>query len=193
MQITDVSNFLGITNTKSKEAVPAENPVFDLEKLGEKQVLYTWEAPLRMPIEAFSSKLTKNLFIIGGVLGLFLLLIGEFFIILVIASIIFVGYILANSPSEMATYEISTHGVKFTDHFYYWNELGNFFFTQNKGHAILNIDVKDKLPARLFLTVKEGEQDKIRDLCEKYLPYLKEAPETFMDKAYKKVVGKLDL
>ncbi len=193
MQITEVTNFLGITNTKSKEAVPAENPIFDLEKLGEKKVLHTWEAPMRLPIEAFNSKLTKNLFIIGAVLGLFLLLIGEFFIILVIASVIFIGYILANTPSEMASYELSTHGVKFMDHFYYWNELGNFFFTDSKGSVILNIDVKDKLPARLFLTVLEGEKEKVKDICESYLPYLKEAPETFMDKAYKKAVSKLDL
>lgn len=193
MQITDVTNFLGITNTKSKEAVPAENPSFDLEKLGEKQILHTWEAPMRAPMEMFSGKLTKNLLIIGGVLGLFLLLIGEFFIILVIASVVFIGYILANTPSEIATYELSTHGVKFFDQFYYWGELGNFFFTENKNHKILNIDVKNKLPGRLFLTLKEGEEEKIKDICERYLPYLKEAPETFMDKAYKKITNKLDL
>ncbi|HOM77659.1 hypothetical protein KBG31_02390 [Patescibacteria group bacterium] len=193
MQLADVTNFLGITDTKSKEPIPPENPVFDLEKLGEKKVLYTWEAPLRPTVTAFNTKITKNLFIIGGVLGLFLLLIGEFFIILVIASVIFTGYILANTPTETASYELSTHGVKFIDQFYYWNELGNFFFTQNGGHTILNIDVKEKLPARLFLTVLDGEKEKVRDICESYLPYLKEAPESFMDKGYKKLVSKLDL
>jgi len=193
MKITDVTDFLGITNTKSKEAVPPENPVFDLEKLGEKKILHTWEAPMRPPMDAFNTKLTKNLFIIGAVLGLFLLLIGEFFIILVIASVIFIGYILAHTPSEMATYELSTHGVKFMDHFYYWNELGNFFFTESKGNVILNIDVKDKLPARIFLTVLDGEKEKVKDICETYLPYLKEPPESFITKVYEKAISKLDL
>ena len=57
----------------------------------------------------------------------------------------------------------------------------------------INIDVKEKLPARLFLTVLDGEKEKVRDICESYLPYLKEAPESFMDKGYKKLVSKLDL
>jgi len=192
MQITDVTNFLGITNTKSKEPAPAANPVFDLEKLGEKVTLHKWEAPLRPQIKAFQGKLTKNLFIIGAVLALFLLLIGEFFIILVVASVIFIGYILANTPAEIITYELSTHGVNFIDQFYYWGDLGNFFFTEGSGSTILNIDMRDKLPARLFLTVNEGEKDKIKEICEKYLPYLKEAPESFIDKAFKKAASKLN-
>lgn len=193
MQFTDITNFLGITNTKAKEATPAKNPVFDLGKAGEKEVLYSWEAPMRPQVTAFQKKITKNLLIIGGVIALFLLLIGEFFIILVIASVIFIGYILANTPIETASYELSTHGVRYLDHFYYWNELGNFFFTESEGQKILNIDVKNDLPARIFLTILPGNEEKVKDICESYLPYLKEPPETFLDKGYKKLVSKLNI
>ena len=37
MQLTDITNFLGFTDTKSKEPNPAANPVFDPEKMGEKE------------------------------------------------------------------------------------------------------------------------------------------------------------
>lgn len=193
MQFTDITNFLGITNTKSKEAIPAKNPVFDVEKAGERKVLYAWEAPMRPPVLAFQKKITRNFLIIGGIVALFLLLIGEFFIILVVASVIFIGYILANTPIETASYELSTHGVKLLDHFYYWNKLGSFFFTESEGKKILNIDVKNDLPARIFLTVLPGDEEKIKGICESYLPYLKEPPETFLDKGYKKLIGKLNI
>ena len=193
MELTDITNFLGITDTKSKEPEPAETPSLDIEKLGEKKTLHEWKAPLRTPLKAFGGKLKKNLLIVAIVIGLFLLLIGEYFIILVIASIVFIGYILAATPPEEVTYELTTHGVNYADQFYYWHELGAFFITEEEDTPILNINVKDKIPARLFLTLNKGDKDKVREICQKYLPYLKEKPETFLDKAYKKVTSKLDI
>lgn len=193
MQLTDITNFLGFTDTKSKEPNPAANPVFDPEKMGEKEDLYSWEAPLRTPLKGFGGHLKKNLLIIAMVMGLFLLLIGEYFIILVVASVVFIGYILTATPPENVKYEITSHGINYVGQFYYWNELGNFFLTQDNGIPVLNIDVKDKIPARLFITLKEGDDGKIKEICNKYLPYLEEKPESFMDKAYKKITDKLDL
>jgi len=178
MQLTDITNFLGFTDTKSKEPNPAANPVFDPEKMGEKEDLYSWEAPLRTQLKGFGGHLKKNLLIIAMVMGLFLLLIGEYFIILVVASVVFIGYILTATPPENVKYEITSHGINYVGQFYYWNELGNFFLTQDNGVPVLNIDVKDKIPARLFITLKEGDEEK---------------PESFMDKAYKKITDKLDL
>jgi len=193
MQIADITNFLGLTDTKSKEPNPAANPVFDPEKMGEKETLYSWEAPLRTPLKGFGGHLKKNLLIIAIVTGLFLLLIGEYFVILVVASVVFVGYILTATPSENVKYEITSHGVNYVGQFYYWNDLGNFFLTQDNGVSVLNIDVRNQIPARLFLTLKEGDEEEIKEICNKYLPYLEEKPESFMDKTYKKITDKLDL
>jgi hypothetical protein len=193
MQLTDITNFIGITDTKTKEPDPAEKPSVKLEELGEKKTLHKWKAPLRTPLKAFGGKLKKNLLIVAIVMGIFLLLIGEYFIILVIASIVFIGYILAATPPQEVTYELTTHGVDFVDQFYYWHELGPFFITEDDGTPILNVNVKDKIPARLFLTLNKGDTEKVREICQKYLPYLKEKPETFMDRAYKKVTSKLDI
>lgn len=196
-QLTDITNFMGFTNTKAKEPEPADNLKFDPEKLGEKKTLHKWQAPLRTPLKAFGGKLSKNLIIIGVVVALFLLLIGEIPIILVFASIIFIGYVLAATPPETVEYELTTHGIKYIDRFYYWNELGAFFFTEKPTegakYIILNIQIKDSVPARLFITVLPEDKEKVKEICNRYLPFLKEPPETALDKAYKKVTAKLDL
>ncbi len=192
MEIKDITNFLGITDTKSKEPTPADNPAFNIEKAEEKKTLHEWKAPLRTNLKGFGGKLKKNLVIVAVIVALFLLLIGEFTIILVIASIFFIGYILSSTPSEEVTYKITTHGISYVGQFFYWNELGSFFITEDDNTAVLNIDVKDKIPARLFLTIREGDKEKVKEACSKYLPYLEEEPVTLLDKAYRKITSKLD-
>ncbi|MBD3365822.1 hypothetical protein GF360_00570 [candidate division WWE3 bacterium] len=192
MQLNQITDFLGLTDTKSKEPEPADNPVFNVEQAGEKKTLVEWEAPLRTPLKAMGGKLKKNLLIVAIVMGLFLLLIGEYFIILVVASVVFIGYILSATPAETVHYEITTHGIKYVNQFYYWNEFGPFFITEDNGVAVLNVDMKEQIPARLFITIKEGQKEKVKEACAKYLPYLEEKPETFLDKAYEKITSKLD-
>jgi hypothetical protein len=192
MELSNITDTLGITNVRSKQPKPADNPSFSQDNLEEKEVLYTWEAPLRPEIKFFQGRLTKNLMIIGAILAVFLLLIGELIIILVIASTLFIGFILANTPSETGTYELSTHGINYAGDFYYWNQLNKFFFTEEGDVTILNVDVKEELPARLFLTLNEGDREKIKELCQKYLPYLEEPPRGFMEKGFNKLTSKLD-
>ncbi len=194
MQISDITDSLGITSIGSKQPEPPRDHSFDPKTQGERELLHSWEAPTRSEIKSFGGKLTKNILIVAGVLGIFLLVIGEFMIILVVASIAFIAYILANTPPESGSYELSTHGIKYLGKFYYWNQLGEFFFTEEGEFTILNVNVEgNELPARLFLTLNEGDKEKVKDICSKYLSYLESPPENPFDKTLRKAIDKLDL
>lgn len=192
MQITDVSNFLGITNTKESEANPPEKPGFDPEKEGEKKVLLKWTAPGRVVKKGVSQKSLRSMLVVFSVIALLLIIMQEFFLILVIASLIFISYILSATPPEDINYEISNHGVDYNGQFYYWSDLKQFFFTGAGGVDTLNVDITNGLPGRLFLTVKSGDREKLHEIFARYLPYLEEAPHTVFDKAYDKIIGKFD-
>ncbi len=194
MNIYDVTNFLGVTNTKDKEPNPAANPRFNLETAGEKKTLYKWEAPSRIQKKGFDQKTVKTMLIIFSVVALLLIIMQEFFLILVIASLAFVSYILTATPPETLTFELSTHGVNYSGQFYYWNDLKSFFITQNDdGSFMLNIDVLNQLPGRLFMIIKSEDKEAIREIVNRYLPEMEGPPTTVLDKAMNSVKDKFDL
>jgi hypothetical protein len=192
MQISDVTNFLGMTNTRSQDATPPVKPEFDLAMEGDRKVLYSWTAPARTPLKGFNKKFLRMAVVAAVVVSLLLILMQEFFLILVVASTVFISYVLAATPSEEVACEVSNHGVKYAAQFYLWSELSHYFFTYSGDVQILNVDVKEGLPGRLFMTIPVGDGKKIGEIFGKYLPFLSEAPKTVIDKAYDYVLGKFD-
>lgn len=192
--IFKVTNFLGITNTKSKEAALPDKPIFDLEKEGEKKILLEWDSDARRHEKlSFDSAKNKNLLIIGVVVSLLLVAMQEFLLIIVAASIIFLKYILSSTLPEIIHHELSNHGVNYAGQFYGWGELKKFFFKKEGDTVTLCIDTKDKLPGRLFLLLNNVDKSQAKEVVGKYLPYLDEEPKSMMDKMYESAVGKISI
>ncbi len=192
MELADITNFLGITNTKLKEAKPPIKPEFDIKEEDERKSLYSCTVPARVTKKLATPKITKTMIVIAIVGALLLAIMGEYFLILVIASLVFIKYVLSATPAEKITYSITNHGVNYAGQGYLWSDLKHYFFTEEEGVDILNVDVKDGLPARLFLTVKEGDKTKLHEIFQQYLPYLDKPPQSFIDKAYSSVADKFD-
>ncbi len=195
MKMPSMLEFLGLSNSSINRVI--ETPVDDAprptpESLGEKKVLMTWKSPSRPNRSRFSQKFIKTGIVIAVVIGLLLVIMQEFFLILVVGSLVFVTYILSNAPVEDVENELSTHGVQTAGVMYHWYDLSRFFFKNVESTHILAIDTKRGLPGRLFISYKPEDHDKIRDILAKYLQYLSTEPMTLMDKAYYKVVDKLN-
>jgi hypothetical protein len=190
----DVLTFMGITPAAKPEPETVETPRVKRtpESLGEKQVLMAWKSLARPERQGINRKFMRTGIVIGLVVALFLALMQEFFLILVVASIVFFAYILINSPIEMHDHEISTHGIKTQGQMFYWYELTRFFFTTNADSHVLAVDTFDKLPSRLYLLYAPDQEQKLKEICEKYIPYLEKEPLTSLDKAYSKVLGKFN-
>ncbi|HLB51396.1 hypothetical protein A3F07_04030 [candidate division WWE3 bacterium RIFCSPHIGHO2_12_FULL_38_15] len=195
MNLRDLATYVGVTPPKKDEApVQPSTPVQATtpEMLGEKKVLYEWESSSKLEKRSWDPKMVRTGVVIGVVVGLLLFLMQEFFLILVVASVIFISYILSNSPMENVRHEISTHGVKSADQQFYWYELKQFFFTNTTDPQLLAMDTKDRLPGRLFFAFRPDEKEKLKELVSLYLPYLSEEPTTVINKAYYSLLDKFN-
>lgn len=195
MKITDLTDLLGVTDTKKKQELEPEHGKLDRDNLGPQKVLLEWYGVPKPATATLNPRYKKTFLIIGGVLVFLLVLMKEFFLILVVASLYFVSHMMSKHPLEKLKYTISTYGLSINDKLYYWDEIERFFFSkhysENEEH--LAIDLKSGLPSRLIVGFDKKDRQKIVDSMNTYVAYLEEEPLTFLDKAYKSVVDKFDL
>lgn len=190
MRVSDVTNFFGFTEIKPKPV--HDEPKVEQEPEAPKKVLYSWKALSRPPRKRLGSKTSRNFIMIGVVICLLLLAMQLFWLILVIVSIIFVSYVLVQAPPEELEYEITTNGLSYGDRFYYWNEFKHFFFLERTDIKVIGIDLYDGLPTRVYLTIQEGDEEKVKNLLETYVHFLEQEQKSYMDKSYDWLVGKLE-
>jgi len=186
MKFPSATSLLGI----QKEENPNKDVIkaFDPDKLPAKKVHLTWEAPSRPDYKKSNNKISRTFLIIGVFIGLLLAVMGEYPLILLIASLIFVNFALKKASPEKVTHEINTHGFVYAGQIYYWHQLKNFFFLEDN---LLVISTYDVFPGRLFVLFTHTDKKKIKDFLVEYIHYLEEAPKTSFEKAYDSVLDKL--
>ena len=187
MKLPSLASLIGI----QREESPDKNIIsaFDPDKLGPKKVYLSWSAPSRVEHKGGNAKLSRTLIIIGVFIGLLLIIMQEYFLILLVASLVFVNQAIKKVSPESVTHEISSHGFSYAGQLYYWHKLKRFFFSDNN---LLIIDTYEVLPGRLFALYSPKDQKEIKDALEKHIHYLTEAPKTSFEKIYDSVVSKLN-
>lgn len=195
MQFRDFTNFMGVTNIKKELPEYPKEQKFDIREAGPRKVLLAWETLSRSDYkpEKLSSKKNRTLLIIGAVLGLLFISMGEFLLIAVVASIVFIRHILSATPPRSVEHVLSTHGIDYSGEFYAWNELKSFYFTKDSGTDILCVDTTERFPGRLFLSLRPGDKEKVKEICSEYLTYIKTEPRTAVDKVFDAAFSKINL
>jgi len=194
MTLGDVTNFLGFTTPKKvQEPIFAVPPSEGTQAVPiEKKVFLSWEVTER-PKFTLDKKTLKTVLVILAVISLLLVSMQEYFLVLVLASIIFICYVLSITPPGKVSHEISNKGVSFAGQFYGWHDLRQFFFYEKDGNDVLAVDTQNTFPVRLFFVLSGKDKDKIREYLSKYLTYIEEPPKNFMDKMYDSVASKINL
>jgi len=194
IKLTDISNFMGVTNIKD-EPVAAPAPSNSEQTYVKKEVLFEWDTVTRRratPLD--DAKENRTLIVIGVVIASILVLTQNFLLIAVIASLIFLRYVLSATPGESAHHRILNIGAEYNGNLYTWPELKQFFFVQNPKDSLLCVDTVDRIPGRLFFVLNSAQdREKIRNLLEEYIPFLEEEPKIFADKLYESAVGRISL
>ncbi len=190
MKLSTFAKYIGVPVPQPSQETPKIeiNP----ENLGPKEVFLAWETLGRPTKKMRNTRMTRTLTVIGIVIALLLAIMGEFFLILVIGSLIFVSYVLSNTPPEISKFEISSHGVMFDEQMYYWIQLKQFFYTNFGDSEILAIDTKEALPGRIFISFKQEDKQKLHEVISRYLPFLKQEPKSAFDKMYESVLDKFN-
>lgn len=143
--------------------------------------LVSWTAPSR-PFRKKDRSYFTTIAILVSLLVLILLLAHEFMLIGALLALAFVTYVLGFIPPEDIDYKISTQGITIGDHFSLWNNLESFWFSEKEGQTILNIETNLRFPAQLLIVLGEQNQEKIKNIMAKYLPFHEIAPRSFVDK-----------
>jgi len=173
---------------------PAKIENLDPENLPVKEIFLAWEKEVTVEEKvAVSKRYSRSLITISIVVGLILLVMQQFFVLLVIASIAFFVISLKKVSPEVVKYEISNHGIMIDDTMYYWNKLRRFFFLQRENTEVLAVDTTIGFPGRIYLSFNPEDKEKIKEILEKYTHYLESEPRTFFDDAYDTVVSKISL
>jgi hypothetical protein len=192
MKLSKITDFIGFTNSQVDAPQTPTQPIPDPENLGPKEVYLTWQALARPVRKAFNKKFMRNAIVIGVVVSLLLVIMGEYFLILVVASMIFISHVLSSTPPETVSYEVSSHGVMIADRTFHWNTLKQFFFMNNGGSEMLGVDTREALPGRLFLTINPADKEKLKEIFSRYLTYLNEEPMSAVNKAYSSILNKFN-
>lgn len=145
------------------------------------RTLLTWEAASR-PFRKKDRSYYTTLAIIVILLVLILLLAREFLLIGAILSLAFVSYVLAFVPPHNIKYRLSTQGVTIGDDFYFWHFLDAFWFKEKDGHKIMIIQTRLRFPAQLMLVIGGTEEEKVKKMVARFLPYVEVPYKTWMEK-----------
>lgn len=170
--------------------IPAHsvNPVHADEKKDSDQnasslkTLLAWSAPGR-PYRKRGKEFYVSSVVIALFIEIILWLFGQYLLMLVVSSFVFVAFALALVPPHSFHYKISTEGITIEDHFFLWQELYDFYFKKRDTQDIVHIRTKAFLPGELTLTLGTMDREHIKDVLIRFLPFREVISPTFMEKS----------
>lgn len=133
------------------------------------EVLVVWDAPSR-PYKKRDKEFYTTIGIIVFLLSIILFFAGQFLLIAVIFAFAFLSYVLASIPPENSTHAITTYGVRSGDMLYHWGELGRFWFTEQLGQKVLNIEYFHRIIGRLVFLLGDMNEEEMKSVLIPYLP-----------------------
>jgi len=150
--------------------------------------LFVWGAPAR-PFKRRSKNFYITVFSIVGIVGLILFLAEGAMPVILLASLIFLYYVLNTVQPQTVEYKITTWGIKVAEARTTWSQMTRFWFSERQDIHLLIFETL-KIPGRLELVINKEDKEKIRGTLSKYLNEEK-APPSNLDKITNWVAKKL--
>lgn len=148
---------------------------------GEIKTLLSWEAPSRPFRKRDRSYYTYSALIVV-VICLILFFARQFLLMGTVLSLTFVAYVLAFVPPHNIKYRISTQGITIGEDFYFWHFLDSFWFKEKEKSKVLHIQTRLRFPAQLMLVLEGQDEEKVKKLVARFLPYVEVPYRSWMEK-----------
>src|SRR3989344_2709996 len=158
----------------------------------QEETLLTWKSPSR-PFKKREKEFFTTIAAIVFLLAVILVFVKEFLLIGAIIALSFVAYVLATIPPEVVEHRISTLGIDSVNHFYKWEELVSFWFSERWSQPILMVQTKLRFPGRLVILFEEKDKEKIKTELSKYLNFKEKPEKNWMDDVAKWLGEKVPL
>lgn len=160
--------------------IQSDSPAAE-DRVNPVRTLLIWHAPAR-PFRKKDRSYYTTIAILVMLLILIALLAQEVLLIGVLLALAFVAYVLGFIPPEEVEYKISTQGVTIGNHFYFWQDLDSFWFSQKEGQGVLNILTHLRFPGMLLLVLGNQNEEQVKKMVARYLPFYEIAPKSLLDK-----------
>ncbi len=140
-----------------------------------------WVAPGR-PFQKRGKQFYLTALLIMLLLEIILFLFSQYMLMVVVLSLVFVGFALATIPPKDFHYRISFEGIMIEDTFFLWKELYDFYI-KKEGVETLHVRTQAYIPGELILTLGNVEKEKVKNALLPYLPFREYVKPTFMEKS----------
>jgi hypothetical protein len=154
----------------------------DPEYLDEFGTIIEWSAPGR-PFKKRTKQYFLTAILIMLLVEIILFLFSQYILMVVVVSLVFVGFSLELIPPKDFNYRISTEGIQVEDKFFLWQELYDFYFRKSDDTETLHIRTQAYIPGELIITLGPVSKNDIRLALLPFLPYREYVKPTFIDKA----------
>jgi len=158
---------------------------------GAKSIIF-WKSPVRI-FKARSRKYFIKVFMYALVLILAAIAFGEFFLVGVILSVIFVVYVLATAAPDTIEHRITNMGIVSGGRAFLWEELDSFWFDKRGEDRLLMVQTTLGYPGQLIILLTNVSERAILDLLEKHLHYHHAPVKTLFDKWATYLQSKINL
>src|SRR3989344_4022109 len=170
-----------MATAKKKPASRESRLTPKMMEAGEVKTLLEWEAPSR-PFRKKDRSYYTTIAVLVILLVLIAFLLREFLLIGVLLALAFVSYVLAFVHPGNINYRISTQGITIGEDFYFWHFLDAFWFKSKDGSKILHIQTRLRFPAQLMLVLGGEDEEVVKKLVAKFLPYVEVPFKPWMEK-----------
>ncbi len=120
------------------------------------QVLYTWKGPLRAYIKR-SKKIIRFYLALAVLLSLITVFFGNYMLLLVIWTLLFLFYVLTITPPPEVETRITQFGIETVGTTLRWDYLSHFYFGQRFGYEILTVVTHPPYFDHFFIVVPNAE------------------------------------
>jgi len=160
--------------------------------LGQQEIVLTaWTAPSR-PYKTGGQKQMTVPTVLAVLVGVILLMAGEWMLIAVVAALVFAYYVWSTVAPEEAEYKITTRGIRAQGQLYPWESLARWWWDEKWDHKLLMVETPMLLAGRLVMPIGKTNEKDIEKVMNEYL--LMERPaDTTLDKMSKWMAEKFPL
>jgi hypothetical protein len=163
-----------VMNDEEKKVYPTEEIIDDGM---EEKVLMVWEAAER----AFKRR-DRDFWItaiaILVLVGVIFIMIKEFFLVIALASILFLAYVLSTVPPENVVCKITNRGIYFGDSHYGWDLLERFWFKKSLDSDAVFFETRLRFPRQVSMIIDKSNEEKIKEIVAKRIPMMESSPST---------------
>ena len=152
-------------------------------RVEQEKVLLAWKAPAR-PYRRMPKQFMTVPLVISGLVGLVLLVAGEWMLIAVVAALVFAYYAWSVVPPEDAEYALTNRGLRIHGQLMEWMNFTRWWTVDKWGHAMLIIEAPGTITGQVVMPLGDTDQKNVEEVMNKML--LREKPaDTGLEKASK--------